>query len=237
MKILTTVKKVVDVELNIHVEDGVIVEDGLQYVINAWDENAVETAVQLKENNGAETTLVSIGGGDNTMVALSAKDGRTLWKAPHPQSGYKSPEDLFVIGDRVWTTTTTFGTLDGTTTGHDLKTGRASPTHRQDLGFYALVETLRTQIPPRKLASFYLDAGEPAARVVRDPALDRLTGTPRGRPGRRPGRQRRGDRKCVGATCRWCFSRWLRSAASGSSCGSLCWRCCPASRRFRRKPA
>ncbi len=66
MKILTAVKKVVDVELTIHVKDGAIVEDGLQYVINAWDENAVETAVQLKENNGAETTLVSIGGGDNT---------------------------------------------------------------------------------------------------------------------------------------------------------------------------
>jgi electron transfer flavoprotein beta subunit len=66
LKILTTVKKVVDVELTIHVEDGAIIEDGLQYVINAWDENAVETAVQLKENNGAQTTLVSIGVGDNT---------------------------------------------------------------------------------------------------------------------------------------------------------------------------
>jgi len=65
LKILTTVKKVVDVELNIHIENGAIVEDGLQYVINAWDENAVEAAVQLKENNGAETTLVSIGGDDN----------------------------------------------------------------------------------------------------------------------------------------------------------------------------
>ena len=65
MKILTTVKKVVDVELTIHVQDGAIVEDGLQYVINAWDENAVEASVQLKENHGAETTLVSIGGGDN----------------------------------------------------------------------------------------------------------------------------------------------------------------------------
>ncbi len=65
MKILTTVKKVVDVELNIRVNDGAIVEDGLQYVINAWDENAVEAAVQLKENNSAETTLVSIGGDDN----------------------------------------------------------------------------------------------------------------------------------------------------------------------------
>jgi len=68
LKILTTVKKVVDVELNIHVQDGAIVEDGLQYVINAWDENGVETAVQLKEDSGAKTTLVSIGGGDNTDV-------------------------------------------------------------------------------------------------------------------------------------------------------------------------
>jgi len=56
----------VDVELNIHIENGAIVEDGLQYVINAWDENGVEAAVQLKEKNGAQTTLVSIGGQDNT---------------------------------------------------------------------------------------------------------------------------------------------------------------------------
>lgn len=68
MKILTTVKKVVDVELNIHVENGAIVESGLQYVINAWDENAVEAAVQLKENHGAQTTLVSVGGGDNADI-------------------------------------------------------------------------------------------------------------------------------------------------------------------------
>lgn len=66
MKILTTVKKVVDVELTMRVEDGAISEDGMQYVINAWDESAVEAAVQLKEKNGAETTLVSVGGGDNT---------------------------------------------------------------------------------------------------------------------------------------------------------------------------
>lgn len=69
MKILTTIKEVVDVELTIRVDSGAIVEQGLQYVMNAWDENAVEAAVRLKENNGAETTLVSIGGGeDNTKI-------------------------------------------------------------------------------------------------------------------------------------------------------------------------
>jgi electron transfer flavoprotein beta subunit len=70
LNILTTVKKVVDVELTIRVDSsGAIIEEGLQYVMNAWDENAVEASVQLKENNGAETTLVSIGGGaDNIQI-------------------------------------------------------------------------------------------------------------------------------------------------------------------------
>lgn len=72
MKILTTVKKVVDVELNIKVKDGAIIEDGLQYVMNAWDENAVEATVQLKEKNGAETTLVSIGAGDHAEIIRKA---------------------------------------------------------------------------------------------------------------------------------------------------------------------
>jgi electron transfer flavoprotein beta subunit len=37
------------VELNINVENGAIVEDGLQYVMNAWDENAVEAAVHSRK--------------------------------------------------------------------------------------------------------------------------------------------------------------------------------------------
>jgi hypothetical protein len=48
----------------------------------------------------------------------------------------------------------------------DLKTGRKSPRHRDDLRFYALVETLRTGVPPRKLASYYLDVGEPDVEDV-----------------------------------------------------------------------
>lgn len=53
----------------------------------------------------------------------------------------------------------------------DLKTGWVSPKHREDLRFYALVETLRTQIPPRKIASFYLDAGEPVVEDVTERIL------------------------------------------------------------------
>lgn len=53
----------------------------------------------------------------------------------------------------------------------DLKTGWVSPKHREDLRFYALVETLRTQVPPRKIASFYLDAGEPVVEDVTERLL------------------------------------------------------------------
>jgi len=88
----------------------------------------------------------------------------------------------------------------------DLKTGWVSPKHREDLRFYALVETLRTGVPPRKLASFYLDSGEPVVEDVNERLL--LTATRRtldavnaeielqveGRePVKRPG-----------VSCRWC---------------------------------
>ena len=53
----------------------------------------------------------------------------------------------------------------------DLKTGWVAPKHREDLRFYALVETLRTGVPPRKLASFYLDAGEPIVEDVNERLL------------------------------------------------------------------
>lgn len=53
----------------------------------------------------------------------------------------------------------------------DLKTGGVAPRHREDLRFYALVETLRSGVPPRKLASFYLDAGEPWVEDVTEGVL------------------------------------------------------------------
>ncbi len=88
----------------------------------------------------------------------------------------------------------------------DLKTGWVSPKHREDLRFYALVETLRTQIPPRKLASFYLDAGEPVVEDVSERTL--LTAARRMLDAvnaeielRVEGRE---PVKRAGVSCRWC---------------------------------
>ena len=62
-------------------------------------------------------------GGNDTMTALAADTGKTLWTAPHPPSGYASSEDLFVIDGRVWCGVTTNKRDTGVFTGRNLHTG------------------------------------------------------------------------------------------------------------------
>ena len=48
----------------------------------------------------------------------------------------------------------------------DLKTGRRSQSHVDDLRYYALIETVRFGTPPRALASYYLDESRLAVEAV-----------------------------------------------------------------------
>ena len=69
----------------------------------------------------------------------------------------------------------TLGTPRGNVAGKvviDLKTGSPRPGHRDDLRFYALLETLRTGTPPRLVASFYLDAGRAETEAVTEGSLE-----------------------------------------------------------------
>jgi hypothetical protein len=53
----------------------------------------------------------------------------------------------------------------------DLKSGRIYDRHREDLRFYALVETLAREVPPRMVASFSLEAGEAVVDDVNEGML------------------------------------------------------------------
>ena len=53
----------------------------------------------------------------------------------------------------------------------DLKTGRSLPGHREDLRFYALLETLRCGVPPRLLVNYYLEAGDAHNESVSEDTL------------------------------------------------------------------
>lgn len=62
----------------------------------------------------------------------------------------------------------------------DLKTGRRSRTHTDDLRYYALIETVRYGTPPRALASYYLDESRLSVETVTQDllwaAVDRVVG-------------------------------------------------------------
>ena len=87
----------------------------------------------------------------------------------------------------------------------DLKSGMPVAGHREDLRFYALLETLRLGVPPRMLATYYLDAARAQPEAVTVPLLEaallrtvdgvgKLVELAEGRPPEvRPG-----------SPCRWC---------------------------------
>lgn len=57
----------------------------------------------------------------------------------------------------------------------DLKTGSPRRHHVDDLRFYALIDTLRVGLPPRRLATVYLDAGQPVVEAVTTGVLEAAT--------------------------------------------------------------
>lgn len=68
----------------------------------------------------------------------------------------------------------TLGRAEGLRAGKvliDLKSGKVQPYHLDDLRFYAVIETVRIGVPPRRIASYYLDEGRFVADNVTEDML------------------------------------------------------------------
>ena len=62
MKIIVCVKQVLDTAAPVQIENGKVVSPGSSYIINPYDEFAVEEAVRVKENKpDTEITILSLG--------------------------------------------------------------------------------------------------------------------------------------------------------------------------------
>ena len=62
LKILVCVKQVPDIDLvKMDPETGNLVRDGVPAILNPLDANALEAAVRLKEQVGAEITVITMG--------------------------------------------------------------------------------------------------------------------------------------------------------------------------------
>lgn len=144
------------------------------------------------------------------------------WR-PVPESKLRADlcDDRIVLAGKV---DLTIGRADGTRAGKvliDLKTGAFSPSHRDDLRFYALVETIRLGVPPRLLASYYLDGARLQDEIVTEDllatALERVVHGVEGAVALRY--EHREPVLRPGPPCRWCpvhstcevGQRWLEN--------------------------
>ncbi|MDG5471005.1 electron transfer flavoprotein subunit beta/FixA family protein [Jeotgalibacillus sp. ET6] len=61
MNIYVLMKRTFDTEERISISGGKIADDGAEFIINPYDEYAIEEAIQLKDAHGGEVTVVSVG--------------------------------------------------------------------------------------------------------------------------------------------------------------------------------
>jgi electron transfer flavoprotein beta subunit len=79
MNIYVLVKRTFDTEEKIVIANGKIQDDGAEYIINPYDEYAIEEAIQLRDAKGGKVTVVTIGGEDaekqlRTALAMGADE-------------------------------------------------------------------------------------------------------------------------------------------------------------------
>jgi electron transfer flavoprotein beta subunit len=61
MNIYVLMKRTFDTEEKISIANGKINEDGAEFIINPYDEYAIEEAIQVRDAQGGEVTVVSVG--------------------------------------------------------------------------------------------------------------------------------------------------------------------------------
>jgi outer membrane protein assembly factor BamB len=92
-----------------------------------WQSEPMEVRQRITTDFGPTLVVykdvVLFSGGTRQMAGVSVKDGTTLWTAPHPRSGYCSPEDLLVAGGLAWGAGIASTKDDGVWTGRDPATG------------------------------------------------------------------------------------------------------------------
>jgi len=92
MNSIVCLKEVPDTEARIEVRSGKIVEEGIQYVVNPYDEFALEEALKWQETYGGKVTLVSLG-------PERARESILKGLAMGADEVYHLAEDAFQSGD------------------------------------------------------------------------------------------------------------------------------------------
>jgi electron transfer flavoprotein beta subunit len=92
MNSIVCLKEVPDTETRIEVREGHIVEEGIQYVVNPYDEFALEEALKWQEELGGQVTLLSLG-------PERARESILKGLAMGADQVYQLADDAFLGGD------------------------------------------------------------------------------------------------------------------------------------------
>lgn len=97
MNIYVILKRTFDTEEKIAVSNGQIDADGVEYIINPYDEYAVEEAIKQRDEHGGEVTVVTVGDED------SEKQLRTALAMGADKAALINTEDDLEDGDQYTT--------------------------------------------------------------------------------------------------------------------------------------
>lgn len=99
MNIAVCVKQVPDTETRIKLSEDKkkVIEDDIQFILNPYDEFAVEEALKLKEKNGGDVTVISLGP-DRITQAIRSALAMGANKAIHLKTDL-NPNDPAVIAE------------------------------------------------------------------------------------------------------------------------------------------
>lgn len=61
MNIIVLIKQTFDTEEKIILQNGIISEDGVNFIINPYDEYAIEEAIKLRDEHGGDVTVITAG--------------------------------------------------------------------------------------------------------------------------------------------------------------------------------
>jgi len=72
MNIFVLMKRTFDTEEKIVLQNGQIVEEDAEFIINPYDEYAIEEALKLRDNHGGEVTVITIGNDESEKQLRTA---------------------------------------------------------------------------------------------------------------------------------------------------------------------
>jgi electron transfer flavoprotein beta subunit len=93
MNMIVIMKQTFDTEEKIIIDNGQIVKDNVELIINPYDEYAVEEAIKLKEEHGGEVTVITVGPSEaesalRTALAIGADKAILIENEDQPLDEY-----------------------------------------------------------------------------------------------------------------------------------------------------